>query len=74
MIGRDFEPGFMLDHFLKDMSLALDEATRAEMAVPCLALVHQLYEAVPSARQGYGRSDTQTLIVALASLSKTKSD
>lgn len=66
MINGDFDPGFFVEHFLKDMKIALDEASRRNLALPGLALGYQLYNAV--AAQGHGRDGTQSLILALAQL------
>jgi 3-hydroxyisobutyrate dehydrogenase len=67
IINRDFEPGFFVEHFLKDMGIALDEARRMDLALPGLALANQLYVAVKA--QGYGRKGTQALMLALEHLS-----
>lgn len=67
MIADDFEPGFFVEHFLKDMGIALSEARRMNLAMPGLALAEQLYQAV--AAQGLGRKGTQALLLALARLS-----
>jgi 3-hydroxyisobutyrate dehydrogenase len=67
IIKRDFEPGFFVEHFIKDMGIALAESKRMGLAMPGLALAHQLYVALQS--QGHGRSGTQALQLALASLS-----
>ena len=64
----DFAPGFMIDHFIKDMGLALDEAARMPLALPGLALVRQLYLA--AAAQGDGHSGTHALFRALDRLSQ----
>lgn len=66
MLRRDFEPGFYVEHFIKDMGIALQESQRMQVALPGLALVHQLYTAVKA--QGYGRKGTQALLLALESL------
>jgi len=66
MIRRDFEPGFYVEHFIKDMGIALKEAQRMNLVLPGLALVHQLYLAVKA--QGHGRKGTQALLLALESL------
>src|SRR5262249_30170148 len=68
MIAGNFEPGFFVEHFLKDMEIALAEARRMSLSLPGLALAEQLYRAV--AAQGYGRKGTHALMLALASLSK----
>jgi len=67
MIAGDFAPGFLVDHFLKDLGIALDEAARMDLALPGLGLAKQLYQAVRA--QGHGRSGTQALVRALAHLS-----
>jgi 3-hydroxyisobutyrate dehydrogenase len=67
MIAGRFEPGFFVEHFLKDMGIALAEAGRMGLALPGLALANQLYLALKS--QGHGRDGTHSLILALASLS-----
>jgi 3-hydroxyisobutyrate dehydrogenase len=63
----DFEPGFFVEHFLKDMEIALSEARRLNLALPGLALAHELYLAVRA--QGGGRKGTQALLLAIAHLS-----
>ena len=68
MLAGDFAPGFVVDHFVKDMGIALGEAKRAKLALPGLALAEQLYVALQA--QGHGRKGTQSLILALASLSE----
>lgn len=67
IIAGDFEPGFYVEHFIKDMRIALDEASRMQIAMPGLALVNQLYSAV--AAQGHARSGTQSLAIALRKIS-----
>ncbi len=70
IMRRDFEPGFYVEHFIKDMGIALQEAERMNLALPGLALSKQLYEAVRA--QGYGRKGTQALMLALEALSAVK--
>jgi 3-hydroxyisobutyrate dehydrogenase len=70
MIKRDFEPGFFVEHFLKDMGIALEEAKKMNLALPGLALANQLYVAVQA--QGYGRKGTQALLLALEHLSAVR--
>jgi 3-hydroxyisobutyrate dehydrogenase len=67
MIAGNFEPGFFVEHFLKDMGIALDEARRMKLSLPGLALAQQLYLAVEA--QGYARKGTQALALALSRLS-----
>ena len=70
IMARNFEPGFYVEHFIKDMGIALKEAERMNIALPGLALAKQLYEAVRA--QGYGRKGTHALMLALEHLSNVK--
>jgi len=67
IVQGDFNPGFMVNHFVKDMGIALREAASAGLALPGLALVHQLYVALQA--QGQGACGTQALIRVLRGLS-----
>jgi len=67
IVEGNFDPGFFVEHFIKDMGIALDEARRMGLALPGLALAEQLYQAVKA--QGHGRLGTHALQLALASLS-----
>jgi 3-hydroxyisobutyrate dehydrogenase len=66
VLKRNFDPGFVVEHFIKDMGIALAEASRMKLAMPGLALVHQLYVAVQA--QGHGRKGTHALMLALEQL------
>jgi 3-hydroxyisobutyrate dehydrogenase len=66
IINNNFDPGFFVEHFVKDMGIALDEAKRMNLALPGLALAHQLYLALQA--QGHGRDGTHALQLVLASL------
>jgi len=67
IIANNFDPGFYVEHFIKDMGIALAEAKRMGLALPGLALAQQLYLAL--AAQGHSRDGTHALQLALASLS-----
>jgi 3-hydroxyisobutyrate dehydrogenase len=66
IIDGNFAPGFMVEHFIKDMGIALAEARRLKISLPGLALANQLYVAL--AAQGHGRDGTHALELALASM------
>jgi 3-hydroxyisobutyrate dehydrogenase len=68
MIDGDFDPGFFVEHFIKDMKIALDEAAAMNLALPGLALAYQLYQAVSA--QGHAKDGTQALMLALAELNR----
>lgn len=66
IVAGDFQPGFFVEHFVKDMGIALEEAAAMNLSLPGLALSRQLYIALKA--QGHGRLGTQALILALAQL------
>jgi 3-hydroxyisobutyrate dehydrogenase len=70
ILKGNFEPGFIVEHFLKDMGIALAESQRMGLAMPGLALVHQLYLALQA--QGHGRRGTQALLLALEHISNVE--
>jgi len=67
IMAGNFDPGFFVAHFIKDMGIALAEARRMNLALPGLALAEQLYQAV--AAQGHSQKGTHSLILALAQIS-----
>ena len=67
IIDNNFDPGFFVEHFIKDMGIALDESRRMGLSMPGLALAQQLYLAVKA--QGFGRNGTHALMLALSQMS-----
>lgn len=63
MIAGNFESGFFVEHFIKDMGIALDEAKRMQIELPGLELAFRLYN--KTAELGCGRKGTQALLLAL---------
>jgi 3-hydroxyisobutyrate dehydrogenase len=55
----DFAPGFFVEHFIKDMGIARDEAERMGRELPGLELVKRLYQQL--AERGHARAGTQAL-------------
>jgi 3-hydroxyisobutyrate dehydrogenase len=60
----DFAPGFFVEHFVKDIGIALAEADRMQLKLPGLALARELYTSL--AEHGHSRSGTQALLLELA--------
>jgi 3-hydroxyisobutyrate dehydrogenase len=62
ILTENYEPGFYIHHFIKDLTLAEEEAGKADISLPVvhqvLALYRQLLE------EGYGQLGTQALIKA----------
>jgi 3-hydroxyisobutyrate dehydrogenase len=59
MIAGDFAPGFYVEHFLKDLGIALDEVSKSKLDMPALSLAKRLYDDLIA--KGYGRNGTQVL-------------
>ena len=70
IVNRNFDPGFYVEHFIKDMGIALQEAHRMGLSMPGLALAHQLYEATKA--QGHGKLGTHALTLALEQMSNVQ--
>jgi 3-hydroxyisobutyrate dehydrogenase len=60
MIAGNFEPGFYIKHFVKDMKIALDEAEKMNLQLPGLQLTKSMYDELVA--HGYEDNGTQTLI------------
>lgn len=60
MLKSDFEPGFYVKHFIKDMDIALKEAELMELKLPGLSLARDLYNEL--VEKGYEDKGTQVLI------------
>lgn len=59
ILKSDFEPGFYIKHFLKDMDIALAEAEKMELTLPGLKLARGMYNEL--IEKGYGEKGTQAL-------------
>ena len=56
MLKRDFDPGFYVEHFVKDLGICLEEAKRMGISLPSTALSQQFYHALMA--QGGARMGT----------------
>lgn len=59
ILRGDFQPGFFIEHFVKDLGIALEEAERMRLDLPGLALAKRLYDEAVAG--GAGRLGTQAL-------------
>ncbi|MCL2791478.1 MAG: NAD(P)-dependent oxidoreductase [Spirochaetaceae bacterium] len=66
---EDYAPGFIVEHFIKDMEIALEESRKMGLNLPGLVLVNQLYVVLKA--MGYGKSGTHSLMFALNRLSNS---
>ncbi|WP_342537112.1 NAD(P)-dependent oxidoreductase [Sporosarcina sp. FSL K6-3508] len=60
IIKEDYEPGFFVKHFVKDLNIALQETERLNLELPGLKLARKMY--IELLDQGYGEKGTQVLI------------
>jgi 3-hydroxyisobutyrate dehydrogenase len=70
MAKRNFDPGFFVEHFEKDLGIVLEESKRMGISMPGLALVRQFYVALKA--QGHGRLGYHSLLLVLEQLSAVK--
>ena len=59
ILKGDFEPGFFIKHYIKDMKLAEEAADKMKLDLPALTLTRELYEELADA--GYDNKGTQAL-------------
>ncbi len=67
ILRGEYDTGFFVEHFVKDMGIALEEAARMNLSMPGLALARQLYQGVIA--HGGGRLGTQALMKTLERMS-----
>lgn len=66
ILKRDLEPGFYVNHFVKDLGICLKECEKMGIALPGLALAQQLYVSLKA--HGEGNLGTQALVLVLERL------
>ncbi len=67
MLDGDFEPGFFIDHFVKDLGIILEECRHMHLVLPGTTLADSFYRSMQG--KNFGRKGTQALIQALAEFS-----
>ncbi|MDR3363314.1 MAG: NAD(P)-dependent oxidoreductase [Desulfovibrio sp.] len=70
LLDCNYDPGFFIEHFIKDLGLCLEECRRMQLVLPGVTLAEQFYRMAQA--QGQGRNGTQALIQCLSSLSGKK--
>lgn len=68
ILQRNFEPGFYVEHFVKDLEIALKECDKMNLNLKGLELAHSFYKLL--IEEGHGRKGTQSLILAIEKLNK----
>lgn len=64
ILRGDFNPGFYVEHFVKDLGIAIEECKRMKLDLPGLATCEELYRTLQA--EGDGRLGTQSLVLSLA--------
>lgn len=67
IVAGNFDPGFFVEHFVKDLGIALEESKRMNLNLPGLELAEQLYSKVME--NGDGKLGTHALQKTLAEMS-----
>jgi 3-hydroxyisobutyrate dehydrogenase len=70
IVKKNFQPGFFLKHFVKDMKIALDEAKRMKLSLPGLSLAYEFYYSAMA--QGWENLGTQGLYKVFALMNNIK--
>jgi 3-hydroxyisobutyrate dehydrogenase len=68
LVRGDIAPGFMVEHFVKDLQIALEESAAMGLQLPGLELAHSLYRRLMD--MGHSKSGTHSLMLALADMNK----
>lgn len=69
-LSGDFQPGFFVEHFIKDLGIALESCRRMKVSLPGLALAAQLYNSL--AAHGEERLGTQALVKVIERMNNVK--
>jgi 3-hydroxyisobutyrate dehydrogenase len=63
IVWNDFKPGFMIEHFLKDLKITLEECEKMNIMLPGINLAKQLYASAVA--NGYGKKGTHALYLSM---------
>jgi len=63
ILDGDFEPGFFVEHFVKDLGIASSESAKLGLELAGLNLARRLYERLDA--HGFGRKGTQALMLEI---------
>ena len=66
IVDGNFDPGFFIKHFVKDMGIALQEAQQMNLSLPGLALAYQFY--ISAISLGFENLGTQGLYKVFAKM------
>ena len=69
MVESDWEPGFFVKHFVKDMGIALEDSKQMGLELKGLALAFEFYERVE--KEGFSEKGTQVLLKVLRKMNES---
>ncbi len=67
LLQKNYDPGFFVELYLKDLRLCIDECRRMKIHLPNLHVIEQAFSVLET--HGYGKMGTQFLVQGLAMLS-----
>ena len=70
IVAGDYAPGFFVEHFVKDLGIAVRECEVMGLSLPGLSLAHSLYLGVVA--RGGRQNGTQALMHVLEELNNAK--
>lgn len=72
IVNQNYDPGFFVEHFIKDLNIAMEEAKMMNLNLPGLQLSLRLYEELK--KMGHGKKGTHSLMLALAKMNDIEFD
>ena len=66
MVDGDWEPGFFVKHFVKDIGIALEDSARLGLKLQGLELAREFYQRV--VEEGFADKGTQVLLKVLGKM------
>lgn len=66
IVNKNFDPGFFIKHFIKDMGIALEESQKMRLSLPGLAMANQFY--ISASAIGLENFGTQALYKVLENI------
>lgn len=70
IVARNFDPGFFVEHFIKDMKIAMAESQRMNLKLPGLELALRFYQELEA--MGHGRLGTQSLMLVFEKMNNVE--
>ena len=69
MLKRDFNPGFYVEHFVKDLKICISESEKMGLTLPGLQQATKLYQKLETEMKG-NKLGTQALLTVLEEMNQ----